>query len=148
MIGKNVAHMGVLAVELIALWIGVSLLFPPANSNRSADYAEWPAVRGAHESGGRKSAVTVLSEENRVRNLRTPARVANHRAGELRDPGLVFGIAAMTLLTARPTVANGWRLSSSSFSPGWIQHLFFRADTRRPLWQRRRREVLTTELCK
>jgi len=148
MLGKNIAHMGVLAVELIALWIGVSLLFRRPT-------AEMLLIT---LSGLLFGAPINLAAGNLL-SLYSPKKTEFGTFGRQRASQttvlasfaiqiFVVGIAAVTLLAARyygrewMAVAIFFVLAAFSFS------VYLLVLTRVDRLAARRREVLTTELCK
>jgi ABC-2 type transport system permease protein len=148
MLGKNVAHMGVLAVELLALWIGVSLLFRPPTAETALITL----------SGLLFAAPMNLAAGNLL-SLYSPKKTEFGTFGRQRASQTtvlasfaiqiaVFGIAALTLMAARYygrewlaiaifLCLAGLALSIYAFVLGGVDRL-----------AGRRREVLTTELCK
>ena len=132
MLGKNVAHMGVLAVELMALWIGVCLLFrPPTATAVLITLSGLLFAAPVNLTAG--NLLSLYSpKENRIWNVRAAARLSNHRAGELRDPG--FGVRHR-----RSHFVNGSALSAAMAGRGCVFFgsigfcsLFLRAHARRP----------------
>ncbi len=148
MIGKNIAHMGVLAVELIALWIGVSLLFRPPT-------AETLLIT----LSGLLFAAPINLAAGNLLSLYSPKKTEFGTFGRQRASQttvlasfaiqiLVVGIAAATLLIARSygrerlAIVIFFALAGLSFS------IYMFVLTRVDRMAARRREVLTTELCK
>ncbi len=148
MIGKNIAHMGVLAVELIALWIGVSLLFRPPT-------AEMLLIT----LSGLLFAAPINLAAGNLLSLYSPKKTEFGTFGRQRASQttvlasfaiqiFVVGIAATTLLVARSygrerlAIAIFFALAALSFT------IYMFVLTRLDRMAARRREVLTTELCK
>jgi len=148
MLGKNVAHMGVLAVELLALSIGVSLLFRPPTAETALITL----------SGLLFAAPMNLAAGNLL-SLYSPKKTEFGTFGRQRASQttvlasfaiqiVVFGVAALTLMAARYygrdwlAVAIFLILAALAFS--MYAFVLGRVDR----LAGRRREVLTTELCK
>ncbi|HZS97332.1 MAG TPA: hypothetical protein VFA40_11180 [Terriglobales bacterium] len=148
MLGKNVAHMGVLAVELVSLWIGVSLLFRPPT-----------ATAVLITLSGLLFAAPVNLAAGNLLSLYSPKKTEFGTFGRQRASqttvlasfaiqGLVFVVAAVTLLTARHyqrqwlAVAAFFMLATLAFG------VYFFVLTRVDRLAGRRREILTTALCK
>lgn len=148
MLGKNIAHMGVLAVELIALWIGVSLLFRPPT-------AEMLLIT----LSGLLFAAPINLAAGNLLSLYSPKKTEFGTFGRQRASQttvlasfaiqiFVVGIAAVTLFAARyygrewMAIAAFFVLAVFSFS------VYLFVLTRVDRLAARRREVLTAELCK
>jgi uncharacterized membrane protein len=140
--------MGVLAVELIALWIGVSLLFRPPT----------PGMVLITLSGLLFAAPINLAAGNLL-SLYSPKKTEFGTFGRQRASQttvlasfaiqiFVVGIAATTLLVARyygrewMAIAVFFALAALTFT------IYMFVLTRVDRMAARRREVLTTELCK
>jgi VIT1/CCC1 family predicted Fe2+/Mn2+ transporter len=148
MVGKNVAHMGVLAVELVALWIGVCLLFRPPTASAMLITLS-----------GLLFAAPVNLAAGNLLSLYSPKKTEFGTFGRQRASqttvlasfaiqGLVFGIAAMTLLTARHYQRQWLAVVAFFILAALALAVYFFVLTRLDRLARRRREVLTTELCK
>jgi len=147
MVGKNVAHMGILALELVALCIGVSLLFHPPTA----------AALLLTLSGLLFAAPVNLAAGNLL-SLYSPKKTEFGTFGRQRASqttvlasfaiqGLVFGVAALTLLTARH-YGRRWLSVVAFFALAVIAFaMYFFVLTRVDRVAARRREVLATELC-
>jgi len=148
MVGKNVAHMGVLVLELVALCIGVTLLFHP------------PSVTAVLLAlSGLLFAAPINLAAGNLLSLYSPKKTEFGTFGRQRASqttvlasfaiqGLVFGVAALTLLTAR-SYGRQWlavlaflALAAAGFA------IYFFVLSRLDKLAARRREVLSTELWK
>lgn len=148
MVGKNVAHMGVLALELVALCIGVTLLFHP------------PSVTAVLLTlSGLLFAVPVNLAAGNLLSLYSPKKTEFGTFGRQRASqttvlasfaiqGLVFGVAALTLLTAR-SYGRQWLAVLAFLALAAVAlAIYFFVLSRLDRLAARRREVLSTELCK
>jgi ABC-2 type transport system permease protein len=148
MLGKNIAHMGVLAVELLALLIGVSLLYHPPT-------AETALIT----LSGLLFAAPINMAAGNLLSLYSPKKTEFGTFGRQRASQttvlasfaiqiVVFGIAALTLLAARyygrEWLAIAIFLALAAVSFGIYALVLGRVDR----LAGRRREVLATELCK
>jgi len=148
MLGKNVAHMGVLAAELLALWIGVCLLFRPPTASALLITLS-----------GLLFAAPVNLAAGNLLSLYSPKKTEFGTFGRQRASqttvlasfaiqGVVFGVAAIVLLIAR-SYQRQW-LAVVGFcvlaALAFVVYFFVLGSVDR--LARRRREVLTTELCK
>lgn len=148
MIGKNIAHMGVLAVELVALWIGVCLLFRPPT-----------ATALLITLSGLLFAAPVNLAAGNLLSLYSPKKTEFGTFGRQRASqttvlasfaiqGVVFGVAATNLLLAR-NYGQQWLAVAGFFALSVLAFAFYFFVLKRlDRLARRRREVLTTELCK
>ena len=148
MVGKNVAHMGVLALELLALCIGVTLLFHP------------PSVTAVLLTlSGLLFAAPVNLAAGNLLSLYSPKKTEFGTFGRQRASqttvlasfaiqGLVFGVAALTLLTAR-SYGRQWLAVPAFLALAAVAFaVYFFVLSRLDQLAARRREVLSTELCK
>jgi len=148
MLGKNIAHMGVLAGELIALWIGVFLLFRA------------PAIETVLITlSGLLFAAPINLAAGNLLSLYSPKKTEFGTFGRQRASQttvltsfaiqiLVFGLAAITLLIAR-YYKREWMAIVAFLGLAALAFILYRfALTRVDTIAARRREILTTELCK
>lgn len=148
MLGKNLAHMGVLAGELIALFIGVSLLFRPPT----------PETVLITLSGLLFAAPMNLAAGNLL-SLYSPKKTEFGTFGRQRASQttvlasfaiqiIVFGIAAVVLLVARyynhEWLAIAMFLGLAAVALSVYSLALGRVDA----IAARRREILAAELCK
>jgi ABC-2 type transport system permease protein len=147
-LGKNLAHMTVLALEMMVVWIGVSVLFhPPTFALTIATLA------------GMLFAAPVNLAVGNLLSLYSPKRIEFGTFGRQRASQLtvlisfgvqivVFGVAAATLLLARHYreiwLAPAVFLLLAGLSFAVYGFVLQRVD-RLALG---RREILTTELCR
>jgi ABC-2 type transport system permease protein len=147
-LGKNLAHMAVLAAEVVVLAIGVSVLFRPPSLLALATTV----------SGSLFAAPLNLAAGNLL-SLYSPKKIevatfGRQRASQLTVLAsfvlqiLIFGVGALTIFAARhyasPWLAVILFLALAAISFTIYGLVLTRID---PLAQRRR-EILTTELCK
>jgi ABC-2 type transport system permease protein len=148
MVGKNIAHMGVLTLELAALSIGVSLLSHP------------PSLAAVLLTlSGLLFAAPINLAAGNLLSLYSPKRTEFGTFGRQRASqttvlasfaiqGLVFGGAALVLVTARH-YRHQWMavvafLALAVLACGIYLFVLARVDR----MAARRREVLALELCK
>lgn len=146
--GKNLAHMSVLMLEVIVVWIGVSLLFRPP-----------PLATTLATLAGLLFAAPMNLAAGNVLSLYSPKKIEFGTFGRQRASQLtvlisfgiqivVFGISALTLWLAGQHggtwVAAGIFLLLAGFSGAMYGLVLKRAD-RIAL---ERREILLSELCK
>jgi ABC-2 type transport system permease protein len=148
MFGKNVAHMGVLALELVALCIGVTLLFHPPS---------FTAVLLTFS--GLLFAAPINLAAGNLLSLYSPKKTEFGTFGRQRASqttvlasfaiqGLVFGVAALTLLTAR-SYGRQWLAVLAFLALAAVAFaIYFFVLSRLDKLAARHREVLSTELCK
>jgi ABC-2 type transport system permease protein len=147
-LGKNLAHMAVLAAEVLVLAVGVSLLFRPPS---------WLAI--AITVTGLLFAAPINLAAGNLLSLYSPKKIEVATFGRQRASQLtvlaslvlqivIFGLGALTIFLAR-SYARPWlavvvfvALAIISFATYSL--VLTRID---PLAQSRR-EILTTELCK
>lgn len=147
-LGKNLAHMAVLAAEVVVLGVGVSLLFRPPS-----------LLALAMTIAGLLFAAPLNLAAGNLLSLYSPKKIevatfGRQRASQLTVLAsfilqiLIFGVGALTIFAARH-YASLWlavilflALAAISFTIYGL--VLTRID---PLAQRRR-EILTTELCK
>jgi hypothetical protein len=147
-LGKNLAHMAVLAAEVVVLGVGVSLLFRPPS-----------LLAVATTVAGLLFAAPLNLAAGNLLSLYSPKKIevatfGRQRASQLTVLAsfilqiLIFGVGALTIFAARH-YASPWlavilflALAAVSFTIYGL--VLSRID---PLAQRRR-EILTTELCK
>lgn len=148
MLGKNLAHMGVLALEVMVLWMGVSLLFrPPSFTTMMTTVA------------GLLFAAPLSLAAGNLLSLYSPKKIEFGTFGRQRASqitvlasfvmqALVFGVAGFAMFVARaygrPWLAVILFLGLAVIAFGVYAAILGRVD-RLAL---RRREVLTAELCK
>ena len=148
MVGKNVAHMGVLALELVALCIGVTLLFHP------------PSVTAVLLTlSGLLFAAPINLAAGNLLSLYSPKKTEFGTFGRQRASqttvlasfaiqGLIFGVAALTLLTAR-SYGRQWLAVLAFLALAAVGFaIYFFVLSRLDTLAARHREVLSTELCK
>jgi ABC-2 type transport system permease protein len=148
MLGKNVAHMGVLAMELVALWIGVSLLYHPPT-----------AQTALITLSGLLFAAPINLAAGNLLSLYSPKKTEFGTFGRQRASQttvlasfaiqiVVFGVAAVALLAAR-YYGREWLAVAIFLVLAGLAFCFYgfvlgRVDR----LAGRRSEVLTMELCK
>jgi len=148
LLGKNLAHMVVLALELLVVWIGASFFFRPPT----------PATAIATLAGLLFAAPANLAVGNLL-SLYSPKRIELSSFGRQRAPQLtvlisfgvhlvVFGLGAATLFVAHYYrniwLATGIFMAFAAVTLTGYRQVLQRAD-RLAL---ARREVLTSELCR
>lgn len=147
-LGKNLAHMAVLAAEVVVLGVGVSLLFRPPS-----------LLAVATTVAGLLFAAPLNLAAGNLLSLYSPkktevATFGRQRASQLTVLAsfilqiLIFGVGALTIFAARH-YASPWlavilflALAAVSFT------IYGLVLTRIDPLALRRREILTTELCK
>ena len=147
-LGKNLAHMAVLAAEVLVLGVGVSLLFRPPS-----------LLALATTVAGLLFAAPLNLAAGNLLSLYSPKKIevatfGRQRASQLTVLAsfilqiLIFGVGALTIFAARhyasPWLAVILFLALAAISFTIYGLVLTHID---PLAQRRR-EILTTELCK
>jgi ABC-2 type transport system permease protein len=148
LLGKNLAHVAVLALEILVVWIGASILFRPPNiSTVIATFA------------GLLFAVPVNLAVGNVLSLYTPKRIELGSFGRQRASQLtvlisfavhlvIFGLGAATLLLAH-SYRSLWLATAAFLTLALLTltgYVFVLQRLDRIALARR--EVLTSELCR
>jgi ABC-2 type transport system permease protein len=148
LLGKNLAHMAVLALEILVVWIGASVLFrPPSSAAVIATFA------------GLLFAAPVNLTVGNVLSLYSPKRIELGSFGRQRASQLtvlisfavhllVFGLGAATLLLAH-SYHNLWLATVVFLTLALVTltgYIFVLQRLDRIALARR--EVLTSELCR
>jgi len=148
LLGKNLAHMVVLSLELLVVWVGASLLFRPPT----------PAIAIATLAGLLFAAPANLAVGNLL-SLYSPKRIELSSFGRQRAPQMtvlisfavhlvVFGLGAATLFVAH-YYHNLWLATAIFATFAVITFTGYRLVLRRAdRLALARREVLTSELCR
>lgn len=147
-LGKNLAHMAVLAAEVMVLGVGVSLLFRPPTF-----------LALALTASGLLFAAPLNLAAGNLLSLYSPKKIEVATFGRQRASQLtvlasfvlqivIFGAGALTVFAAR-FYATQWLAVVAFLLLSAISFVIYVAVLARvdPLAQRRR-EILTTELCK
>jgi ABC-2 type transport system permease protein len=148
MAGKNVAHMGVLALEVMVLWIGVSLMYrPPSFTTVMTTFA------------GLLFAAPVSLAAGNLLSLYSPKKIEFGTFGRQRASqitvlasfviqAMVFGVAGMSIFAARHYGRQWLAVVTLLGLAGAAFGFYFLVMGRVDRLALRRREVLAEELCK